>query len=88
MSRFYVGQRVRLVRCRNAKWANGREATIVARASVHIGLHWRIRVDGVPGPLGGGWETLERHLEPPTDSYDVVRWEGCVWKPEHLRADV
>lgn len=85
MSKFRVGQRVRIVRCKNTPWANGLQATIVAKASVLIATHWRVAIDGHPGPFYGGWETYEQNLEPATDCYDKTEWSECVWKPEHLR---
>lgn len=88
MSRFYVGQRVRI------KFATtddgvpcvGREATIASPAQDDGRYH--LDVDGLKPPSGKAfWRALPEQLEPLTDSYDKTEWKDCLWQPEHEMAE-
>lgn len=102
MSRFYVGQRVRIVRSSMPFFTDrernglthevpgmvGKEATI---AGTHENPNRGFDASGC-------WDTSIRLdcgligmvpsacLEPATDSYDKTTWDQCVWMPEHLRS--
>jgi len=84
MSRFYVGQRVR-IKYNMKPWGAicvGKEATILALVDELYALD----VDGVPRPSPQmPWLAAADQLEPITDSYDITTWDQCVWQPEHLR---
>lgn len=93
MSRFYVGQRVRLVRCVYDRRNVGREAlvksnyfrpkgTITSLGPLLYDTHYIVTCSG----NGEEFIVAEWQLEPITDSYDVTSWDTCVWKPEHLRS--
>lgn len=84
MSRFYVGQRVRLV----GKWRgvtsdpSGSEAEIVMGPGAYIGRTTKeiytwvvVTTDGKPIVANSC------DLEPITDSYDKVEWSECLWRP-------
>lgn len=95
MSKFRVGQRVRL-----ARYPQGRENKF------HLKLGEEGTVAGTPSCPNKGF-TLARGsdlsvvmdsvgrpgmapsycFEPATDSYDVTTWDTCVWNPGHLRVD-
>lgn len=89
MSRFYVGQRVRIVRCiriENASFV-GREAVVT---EVRRFAHWEgdgYGLDICPITQSGIFHNCwsEEQLEPATDCYDKTTWDTCVWQPEHLR---
>lgn len=81
MSRFYVGQRVRIVGCGEG-----------SRASRFIGVSCRI-TDAAQNVLGwdmwgvdvdeGRWCFLESELEPILyDGNQLVEWDACLWQPE------
>lgn len=100
MSRFYVGQRVRVVR--SARGLPGdRGKPILAEAPIG-------RTGTVAGTMGspnagfnprGAFDTSLRLdtgelgmcpsicLEPATDSHDKIEWVECIWQPAHLRED-
>lgn len=86
MSRFYVGQRVRIIGCHDGSKAAG----LLGREAVVIGLDC-VNSIGDPGYIGVSvngderWVFLSHQIEPITDSYDVTSWDTCVWRPEHLR---
>ena len=84
MSRFYVGQRVRIKYNKFPVGAVcvGKEATVT---SVMPDLYG-IDVDKTPCPNPLGWLADPDQLEPLTDSYDKTTWDQCVWMPEHLRS--
>lgn len=100
MSKFRVGQRVRI------KWSyawpelNGTTGVIVDRASPYgwsppyspKGNEWKVAPDSWGTPYAppsssviGTFCPGEEQLEPATDCYDKTEWDACVWKPEHLR---
>lgn len=95
MSRFFVGQRVKLAR----PWFavhEGMTGTIVAMFPLR---HDR---EGRPQDCLCNWDQKERllpecregcshtgQLEPLTDpGREVIAWADCVWKPQHLRSRV
>lgn len=91
MSKFYVGQRVRIVGCSPNNAARigrfiGTEGRIIAAAIPPCS--WFVdSAQKFPEGLLIAWQ--EKHLEPLTDpGREVVSWDECVWKPEHLRTDV
>jgi hypothetical protein len=102
MSKFRVGQRVRIKWDWNPSWPNcegrdmtGAEATVIE--TFEEDAVWEVwpedkdvqcyvlHIDGKELPEDGYHR--EDQLEPATDSYDVIRWDQCVWQPEHLRVD-
>lgn len=96
MSRFRIGQKVRIV---SAETAYGR--SFVGREGFVVSMMSGCDLDTDRPRLGYGLDIcpIERHdgtwmtwadwqLEPATDSYDVVSWQDCAWKPEHLRVGV
>jgi hypothetical protein len=92
MSRFFVGQRVRIKWASNFPFLAGQEATVLSK----------IDDDDVP-PGTEEWEIApdcwgtsrtpddiilvapSEQLEPATDSNTKVGWATCAWKPQHLR---
>lgn len=94
MSKFYVGQRVRVVFARTAEGRLfvGKEATVTSvwygigydSRTLRHGYGLDIRPVMHDGKAWIYWS--DDQLEPATDSYDVVSWKDCVWQPEHLRA--
>jgi hypothetical protein len=86
MSRFYVGQRVRVVRAitPEGQCCIGRETSI----GFFIRSDLVYLKDGLPPPPNGddSWHCYTWQLEPLTDpGREVVSWEACEWNPEHLR---
>jgi hypothetical protein len=87
MSRFFIGQRVRVVGCD----PDDTEAMKVVGRETVINELDCFNEAGDPGYIGvtidgnEDWCFLPHQLEPLTDSYDVTSWDSCVWKPEHLR---
>lgn len=92
-ARFYVGQRVRVVRAENNPGVNGTETHIIA-----LGLKAGEEVFGGRNEcdadcmlaLKTRWGTHYladfEQIEPLTDpGRQVVSWEGSIWMPEHLR---
>lgn len=86
MSRFYVGQRVRIVKCIFKPEYVGQETTVVR--GLHISRHpvtgelfecYDVAIDPEFGPKPG-------YLEPLTDSYDKISWSECIWRPSHEMA--
>lgn len=89
MSKFRVGQRVRIVGTEYHGPGNGpcgQEATIEQGPGAFKGPWSGIVYTWIVMTVTGRriWANSEE-LEPATDSYDVVSWDTCVWKPEHLR---
>jgi hypothetical protein len=97
MSRFYVGQRVRI------KWSNrwpelaGREGQIVGAGGPTLGPYagkpgWVVRPAGwfsacspTPDDDGGfsRFCPIEAQLEPILyDGNQLVSWDACLWQPE------
>ena len=81
MSKFYVGQRVRIVGYSDlaAKRFIGMETTVPGQAvnSALIPSNY-VAIDD------GNWCFYDDQLEPITDCYDTVSWETCAWQPDHL----
>lgn len=101
MSRFFLGQRVRIKWSVTWPWLAGTEGLIVDFANPkrcvkgHKG-DWIVTPDGYDGPRlpdadsEVGYSTFaptSEQLEPLTDSNDLVSWESMLdlWVPEHLR---
>lgn len=93
MAKFFVGQRVKLVRATNPQ-NNGMTGTIVRFEDTPLGtlaanglttIHCNCVVNYDADRMH--FEHTDR-LEPATDSYDVTTWDSCVWQPEHLRVGV
>lgn len=93
--KFYIGQRVRIVRDDELPAFVGKEGAIAAQASDTM---YDVLVDGYPpsedfpdegSDLGNGatYWAHEDDLEPivPEGSRTIVTWESCPWMPEHLR---
>lgn len=94
MSKFYVGQRVRIVGAINLTQFNGREATVVARvysATARPGYEhgWALSIDHeVPPPTNGArswapWQDYQ--LAPAYDGNEKVSWSECLWQPSPER---
>lgn len=95
MSRFYVGQRVRIKFSRRWPELSGTEGTV---SLLMYGC--AERKPGTVPVAPDAWGSIicphgdayfspkEENIEPATDSYDVTTWDSCVWRPEHLRAGV
>ena len=88
MSRFYVGQRVRIVSCDDPEDLEA--MSMIGREAVVDSLDVMNEED-VTGNVGvtidgdDEWCFWPHELEPITDSYDKSTWDQCIWKPEHLR---
>ncbi|KAF1009513.1 MAG: hypothetical protein GAK28_00151 [Luteibacter sp.] len=80
MSRFYVGQRVRIKYAYTAEGEKcvGRQASILGL--FEDGRFW-VDVESICCPNGGKWRAYGDQLEPITDSYDKVEWSECLWRP-------
>lgn len=90
MAKFYVGQRVRLVRPGNP--VNMGHTGVIRRFfpekfSVTYVVDCEIAWDRPMDERFSNYTHTSR-LEPATDSYDVTTWDSCIWKPEHLRVGV
>ena len=93
MSRFYVGQRVRIVKAVYEENI-GREAVI---KEFKFSPKGHICTNGDLLPFDSDVEiTMDngQHrsshtsmLSPITDTYDKTSWDECMWKPEHLRTE-
>lgn len=99
MSRFYVGQRVRVVR--STKGLKGRLKGRPILVEAPIGKTGTIAGTVTQPNAGfnakGDFDVSLRLdsgelgmcpsvcLEPATDSYDKTTWKTCVWQPEHMR---
>lgn len=95
MSRFYVGQKVRVVRLFLPLGSRGYDeamATIGKEGVVdHIDCWDALTKEtGMIGLCIDGdsrWCFRKDELEPITDSYDLVSWESMrdLWVPDHMR---
>lgn len=96
MSKFFVGQRVRI------KWSNGwpdlagSEGSIIAVAQnggatgtsewIVAPDAWGDEVAKTPSEMGAWvFAPHSSQLEPLTDSYDKTDWAECAWQPDHLK---
>lgn len=84
MSKFRVGQMVRIRYSKHRPDYIGMETTITG-APEHCARYDGDFWIGYPVAIDPNFFPRELYLEPATDSYDVVSWDACVWKPEHLR---
>ena len=87
MSRFYVGQRVRLVKPFNPD-SYGLTGTIKFFRHTPKGTLCMNGVTPIDGDCvvlydGKSRPSLEHtsRIEPITDSYDKVEWSECLWRP-------
>lgn len=88
MGRFYVGQRVRIINCQRYMSYKGKEAVVIEYINVKKGT---ICSNGFPLLMDVSYiiecednrtfSVADWHLEPITDSYDIVTWEECLWQP-------
>lgn len=91
MSRFFVGQRVRIIGCDDpedleAMALIGSEATVRA-----LDIFNELDEPGNIGVIVGNeddWCFLPHELEPATFANEKISWEECAWCPEHLRETV
>lgn len=95
MSKFRVGQRVRKVCGKRGIGATGTVLAFVEASAAYPDFTMLVRCDeSWPcanesiRPASAPAHCDPAHWEPATDSYDVVSWDACVWKPEHLRVGV
>ncbi|MGE7136014.1 hypothetical protein ACQKIE_00075 [Luteibacter sp. NPDC031894] len=86
MSRFYVGQRVRVIRVRDpdpeCQAVLGAEGVVNALNVENKMDEWGnvgVTIDG-----DSGWCFLPSDLEPATDANDKIEWSECIWQPEHV----
>lgn len=101
MSRFYLGQRVRIVRSSLPFFTQREREGLTYEVEGMVGKEATV-VGTVLQPnrgfnAKGAWDTSIRLdngligmcpsacLEPATDSYDVVSWSECIWKPDSVR---
>jgi len=90
MSKFYVGQRVRIVNAANRD-LEGVECFVLAIGDTGIdsetGAHFiGYRISALHPLNNQHCCAYEWQLEPLTDpGREVVSWEKCEWKPPHLR---
>lgn len=90
MSRFYVGQMVRIVSASLYPGMVGMECVIDAMNVACLGPDGREFLGfglSVRVPSGAKAVAKSHQIEPITDSYDVTSWDTCVWRPEHLRVE-
>jgi len=88
MSRFFIGQRVRIKWSKYWPYLAGEQGTIARRVDNGDG-DWVVAPDcwGDTHPLDDDEEfgPGEEQLEPATDGNMLVSWSDCAWRPEHLR---
>lgn len=86
MSRFFVGQRVRLVAVRESLhpgWLIGAEGRITATKHrlAQKPYDWIVTLD-----CGAVGAVLSMQIEPILpEGMKPVEWSKCLWQPEHLR---
>lgn len=89
MARFYVGQRVRVVHCldRELMQVIGKEGVVNEINCVNE--HGKKGLIGITIEEEHDWCFFPYQLEPLTNpGREVVSWDACAWKPEHLRDKV
>ena len=91
MSKFRVGQRVRIVGfdprtpnrdCADHGWIIGHEGVVN-----ELDCESQNGAKGLIGVTAAGdddWCFYPTELEPATYYYEKTGWDACVWKPEHL----
>lgn len=98
MSKFYVGQRVRLARPKHAKNKDrtGAIREFFSERKIGSGDFANCCVDWDDGMRGGIDRdelgviryTHTDQLEPlQPERNQTIAWSECVWKPEHMRAE-
>lgn len=95
MSRFYVGQRVRVVRIDASPSANGygKAMAMLGKEGIVNITNCRDEFTKETGMIGvtingdPDWCFSEHELEPITDSNTLVSWESMrdLWVPDHMR---
>lgn len=88
MSKFYVGQRVRVIRCDLRPAFVGAETVITGRAEF-VDQSWRGGDSwwGYPVALADGFLPPADYLEPILyDGNQTVEWSECLWQPEGVAA--
>jgi hypothetical protein len=90
MSRFYVGQRVRVIASTNYPKLIGCEAVVDGfyegrDEEGEYRSDW-VELDISGHPSAQGWICTPDEIEPITDSYDKVEWSDCLWRPQHDEA--
>lgn len=101
MSRFFVGQRVRILWSNGWPELRGQCGTVLqigdwntvqgARVNYFVVPDtWGSQRAPTPGIFGGHYfGATSDQLEPLTDpGREVIAWADCVWKPDHLRSRV
>lgn len=99
MSKFYVGQRVRLITSRFGI-TTGRIGTV--RSAPYMAIYtgsqvsglsaprlWvALDIDGYPSVKKPHWDCPVEWLEPisGTDPQETTTWAHCAWRPEMVRA--
>jgi hypothetical protein len=98
MSKFYVGQRVRIRWCLSWPELAGAEGVIVGRKTctdlkTWKLMDWEVAPDAwgdssAPGSCGRYFAPSSDQLEPlQPERNQTIAWSECVWKPEHMRAE-
>jgi hypothetical protein len=91
MSKFYVGQRVRIVRADVNPHLIGTEARIIGpyrkgrNKTLPAWYGWPLDVRGSSGNQIVAEEWKIEPLQP--ERNQTIAWSECVWKPEHMRAE-
>lgn len=91
MSKFYVGQRVRIVRAALNPHLVGTEARIVGsyrkgKSEILPPWHgWPLDVRGSSGRQIVAQEYSIEPLQP--ERNQTIAWSECIWRPEHMRAE-
>lgn len=94
MSKFRVGQRVRLIKSLKGKYV-GLEATITSglHSSPIANLGFEVQHNlysldiegkGPISPQGHTWAAPESWLAPVYDGWDKISWDECIWRPKEL----
>lgn len=90
MARFYVGQRVRIIKTFQYPELLNKECTIIGldeKATMLDGRKYIGIALDCKSPTGRPIAALPEQLEPITDCYDLSTWDQCVWRPEHMRTE-
>lgn len=85
MSRFYVGQRVRIVRSIDNPEFVGQVTTITRDLHISWSITRGEYYEAYGVAIHPRFGPRPDALEPATDSYDKIEWSECIWKPDHVR---
>ena len=87
MSKFYVGQKVRLIECGLFGYTprsplTGKTGTVSSEAyTSRLGdTRYRVALDD-----GDEAQSIPEGLEPIDDSRDLTTWDACAWRPKDAR---